>query len=585
MKSTSLAALGMTILSAAAHAQTSDVALGIEALARRDVRAAETAFRRGTTAANPLIHPAAWQWLGHVAWKFRGDAAAATRYLDRALTEARDSSQILLELARVQGFRGRYRDAIRTAADAMHRSGDAERRGLALRTSVELVVDRAFAAGPGRMRDSVDTATVAMLRDSAAARVKRFPGRTNDALALIRTAAILSDFDAMDAGARSYVALVDEGIRPRIDSLVGDGLPGRLTFWGLAEAFALNIEARRTSARQVFEDNAEDWAHYGRFLHDLRHAIERINRAEVAGTARLGDVQRAVNAGGRRLWQELSWQGPTPTFYPAAFSRELSKRFRAVISIERSRGVDELFLAHRLGAYTLDGAPIVVLDGVVTTGIDDWFLDGAGGRAGWVANDTVYERRPGFTETPFRALLALTDPQTVPGELFRIARDSVGDIERARRDSLGYFPGVAARMFRPATEALLDSVKTREAFTRAMFDNLVRSSIVLHEGRHRADARARLRQSPADAEFRAKLDEVTGARLPRLALTAILSPSIGDSSPHGQANRRLMIGLNRWIRRNGSAITGYDPRVPALLQLPRLSDAQLIAALNSLRAR
>jgi hypothetical protein len=78
---------------------------------------------------------------------------------------------------------------------------------------------------------------------------------------------------------------------------------------------------------------------------------------------------------------------------------------------------------------------------------------------------------------------------------------------------------------------------------------------------------------------------VTEAALPRLALTAILSPSIGDSSPHGQANRRIMIGLNRWIRRNGALIAGYDARVPALLQLPLLTDAQLKAAFTSMRAR
>jgi hypothetical protein len=572
-------------IATAVGAQTTDVALGIEALTRRDVRAAEMAFRRGTTADNPPIRPAAWQWLGHVAWKFRGDATAAERYLHRALTGARDSSQILLEMARVQGFRGRYRDAVNTAVDAMHRSGDAERRGTALRTAIDLVVDRAFAAGAGHMRDSVDANVVGELRDSAAARVRRFPGRTNDALALIRTAAILGDFDAMNEGSRSYMALVDSGIRARVDSLIAADLPGRLLFWRLPEEFALNIEARRADPAQVFEDDAEDWTRYGRFLHQLRRETDRIYRAEVAGTARPGDIQRAITALGRKLWPQLSWRGPTPTFYPAAFSRELSRRFHAVMSVERGRGVDELFLAHRLGTSTTDRGPIVVLDGVISSGIDDWFLDGTGGRAGWVANDTIYERRSGFTETPFRALLALTDPQTIPGELFRVARDSIGDFERARRDSLGYFPGAAARLFRSGAQTLLDSLKTSEAFTRALFDNLVHSSIVLHEGRHRADARARRDQTQADAEFRAKLDEVTGAALPRLALTAILSPSIGDSSPHGQANRRIMIGLNRWIRRNGTAIARYDPRVPALLQLPQLSDAQLKAAFNAMRVR
>src|SRR3954468_2017587 len=134
----SLASLGMTAL---AEAQTTDVARGIEALARRDVKGAEAAFRRGTTADNPLIRPAAWQWLGHVAWKFRGDTAAAKRYLDHALLEARDSSQILLEIARLDGARGRYRAGVLMAHVAMQRSLDGERRGLAARTLVQLAVD------------------------------------------------------------------------------------------------------------------------------------------------------------------------------------------------------------------------------------------------------------------------------------------------------------------------------------------------------------------------------------------------------------------------------------------------------------
>jgi hypothetical protein len=587
MKSRSLASLGMTIvLASAARAQTSDVALGIEALARRDVNAAEAAFRRGTTADNALIRPAAWQWLGHVAWKFRGDATTARRYLDRALSEARDSSQTMLELARLQGFSGRYRDGVQTAVDAMRRSGDGERRGIALRTAVDLVVDRAFAAGPGRMKDSVDVAVTAELRDSMMARVKRFPGRTSDALALIRTAAIMSDDAAMKEGSRSYLALVHDGVREKNARTFNGGLPGRLGFLRLFEEFALAIEIRRTSPMQRFEDDAEDWMRYGRFLRDTRRDMEMVYRTELAGTARVGALQRATNSRGRELWQELQWDGPVPAFYPAALVRELARRsYRAVIGIEKSRGVDELYFAHRLGSYSVNGAPVVVLDGTVASGIDDWLLDGTGGRAGWVANDTVYMRRTAFTETPFRALLALTDPQTIPGELFRIARDGVGDIDRAKRDSLGYFPGVAARVFRAGAQALLDSVKTPEAFTRAMFDNLTHTSIDLHESRHRADLRAGRATTEAEAEFRAKLDEVTGAALPRLALTAILSPTIGDRSPHGQANRRIMIGLNRWIRRNGASIAGYDARVPALLQLPLLTDAQLKAAFTSMRTR
>lgn len=572
----SLASLGMATTAAG---QTSDVALGIEALARRDVKAAEAAFRRGTTADNPLIRPAAWQWLGHVAWKFRGDTTAARRYLDRALSEARDSSQILLETARLLGARRRFRDAQRLAYEAMQRSVDGERRGAAARTFVELAKDSRFSAAIGEAADSVDLTMMRHVRDSLSARVSRFHGRTSDALALINAGAILKDKADVENGLRSYVAFTTgvaeptETIRMLVNALVRARLYESVTLF--------------MGSRPPWTDDfaSEDAIAYGRLVHDLRLATDAMYRRAINGQQRVGDATRLLNALGRPFWARLHWSGNAPAFYPAALYRELSRRFGAVITIERSRGVEDLYLAHRQFFSTLRDGPVIALDEVVSSGIDDWLLDGTGGRAGWVARDTVYMRRTAFTETPFRALAALTDPQTIPGELFRIARDSVGDIARAKRDSLGYFPGVAARMFRSGAQALLDSVKTPEAFTRAMFDNLTHTSIDLHESRHRADLHAGRATTEAEAEFRAKLDEVTGAALPRLALTAILSPTIGDRSPHGQANRRIMIGLNRWIRRNGASIAGYDARVPALLQLPQLTDAQIKAAFSSLRAR
>jgi hypothetical protein len=553
-----------------ASAQTTDVALGIEALARRDVNAAEAAFRRGTTAENALLHAAAWQWLGHVAWKFRGDTADAKRYLDRALAEARDSSQILLEVARVSAARGRYAESVSLAHEAMVRSGDAERRGGAARAAADLALDAQLAAPSYPFKGFEKQ--LREIRDTLGARVARFPGRTTDAQAFIRIAVALDDTTGVRDALRSYFRFGDPSSR-RFDAVETTSVWNLVVVAGFFEEWAAHANLVKS---------ANDDATYGRFLHHLRAGIDGLYAQELAGKSRPGDARRLLNTELHSLWRASTWK--QHTFVPGEVSREIAKRYGAVITIERGRGGDEVYFAHRLGMSMVDGAPIVVLDGTVASGIDEWLLDGTGGRAGWVANDTVYERRTGFTETPFRALMALTDPQTIPGELFRVTRDSIGDIERARRDSLGYFPGVAARIFRSGAQTLLDSLKTAGRFTQAMFEDLTRTSIVMHETRHRADLRSGRASTPADDEFRAKLDEVTGAPLPKLALTAILSPNIGDGSPHGQANRRIMIGLNRWIRRNGASIAGYDAGVPALLQLPSLTNAQLRSAFNSMRA-
>jgi hypothetical protein len=108
------------------------------------------------------------------------------------------------------------------------------------------------------------------------------------------------------------------------------------------------------------------------------------------------------------------------------------------------------------------------------------------------------------------------------------------------------------------------------------------SSIFAHEGRHAIDNSLGLDLPAADLEFRAKLSEVAFAPRPRLALDAIISPNIGDASPHGQANARIMQGLVVWFGANASEIEHFDPRAPLLLQLPLLTDDQLRRAFASM---
>jgi hypothetical protein len=345
---------------------------------------------------------------------------------------------------------------------------------------------------------------------------------------------------------------------------------------------------------------------YVEFARALRGDAERSYQATLGGAPQPGAINRAFARRGREMWAKLRWPragahgfsvaGPAPPYFPAKLAEYIAFHFRATLSIERSGSMDELHLAHHGYSRKVAGGVVVPLEGELASGVDSWLLDGTGGRAAWVANDSIYARWTTLTETPFRAWLGLTDPQSMPAEIFRLTRDSIGDIARAATDSLGYLPGVAARIFRDGSTRLLDSLggvdtlddrSRRVAFAMAMFANLFNTSVVRHEGRHIADARAGLTRpgSPVDDEFRAKIEEVTGAAYPKLALTAILSPNIGDASSHGQANRRVMRLLNRWIRAHGKDIVGYDAQQPALLQLPLLNDDQLRAAFASMKEK
>ena len=615
-----LVVTGLMLIVAArlAMAQTTTtISAGIEALARRDIGGAKREFSRAAAHANPAVRSAGEQWLGHIAWRVNGDQATAATHLARALAQANDSSMVLVERARLEGFQRHYRDGVRTALAAMQRGVDGERRGVAARTLIALAVDGAFAAQRSRVSDSLDLAIVGVARDTIAGRVSRFVGRTNDAQSLLYAGILLRDADAIETGWRSYYTLLDPGPADAIraaEDLIHRGTatmridPESGAAWrdivaGLAasrlyEPAGLFIRVARP-LQTAITPPLGDIVTYVAFLRSLRDSTERFYRRALAGTAREGDLDRVINGRTRALWRELSWPAGPAQFYPAAVPAELLRRFNTVMSVDRGAQIPEIHLAHVVTSF-VPVAPItsgaghrlVVLDGLAANGVDAWLLEGGGGKAGWASGDSVFEIRTAFTETPFRAWVGLADPQSMPGEVFRIYRDSIADIERARTDSTGFFPGVAERMFRAGATAILDSLYNERmeqgdrqlVFVRILFRHLTFTTITLHESRHVADARSNRITSGVDAEFRAKIDEVSRAERPRLAMTAILTPSIGSRSAHGQANRRIMVGLVRWIRANGGAITGYDPSLPALLQLPNLSDAQLIAAFRSLRS-
>jgi hypothetical protein len=84
-----------------------------------------------------------------------------------------------------------------------------------------------------------------------------------------------------------------------------------------------------------------------------------------------------------------------------------------------------------------------------------------------------------------------------------------------------------------------------------------------------------------ELEYRAKLSQVAFAPLPRLAFDGIMSPNVGDDTPHGIANRWMLEGIERWMRRHAAELP-IDPSAPLLPQLPRLSDASLRAAAAAL---
>ena len=108
------------------------------------------------------------------------------------------------------------------------------------------------------------------------------------------------------------------------------------------------------------------------------------------------------------------------------------------------------------------------------------------------------------------------------------------------------------------------------------------SSIFAYEGPHAIDAEFEKLKNSAAREYRAKLSEIAFAPVPRLAFSGILTDNIGNGSPHGQANLKLMKGLVAWMEEHRSEIAGLDGSRPQLPQLDKLTNDQLRAAARSL---
>lgn len=198
--------------------------------------------------------------------------------------------------------------------------------------------------------------------------------------------------------------------------------------------------------------------------------------------------------------------------------------------------------------------------------------------------------RPRYVEGPLVAWRETTDSTKQREMNSEIAADSVADLQRGRENPLAFFPSARARLVRNGRNELLDSLRAsglrgaelEGAFQRAVGDATLQSSIFAHEGRHAIDDATGAGGSTADKEFRAKLSEVAFAPRPRLTLGGIISETIGDQTPHGKANERVMKGLLAWMQLHAAEITNLDAKAALLPQLPLLTDDQLRAAFRSM---
>jgi hypothetical protein len=98
----------------------------------------------------------------------------------------------------------------------------------------------------------------------------------------------------------------------------------------------------------------------------------------------------------------------------------------------------------------------------------------------------------------------------------------------------------------------------------------------VHEGRHAIDGmlgHSGKVEQPV-LEYNAKLSELALTAYPRIAL-GNMSHNLEGEGPHDKAGAKLFDDYRKWMEANTDQIIGYDPAVPVLAQLDKLTDNQI----------
>ncbi len=559
--------------------------------------------------------------LATLAWRVRHDTLTAHQLLTIEARTARERVALLIEHARMlqslgawEGARSKARQALAAAASMP----DSASATLAFARSVIEPAVRLRLGWDGGA--AVPDTLLALALHRLRALVTAFPGELEPARLLVTVAALTGDMAALAAGWRSYY-LVEIGDTTRgplaaprsvINAILRTGetiTPGSSE--RLAGALAdsrMFVPAAVIAAGRAAEGPRErEITAYAAYLAAVQDVTDEFYRLTLLRGGDAGRWRDSLERLGTALWPHLDRAGSPPPFSPERLNAELDRRFGATWNLGATGGYADLHFGHRVveerRTVTQYGHTarfrFAELDGMVSNGFQSWAWDGRSAHGGWQTGDLIIQIRPEYTRAPLVAWRTLTDSAARRRFDVQIAADSAADILRGRANPVTYFPSVGRRMQRDAWQGLYDSLRAaglgghdlEMAFERIIDRDVQESSIFAHEGRHAIDkssgwlSRLLHFSRPLDSpelEFRAKLSQVVFAPRPRLGIPTIVDATVGDNTPHGQADARVMRGLLAWMTAHAAEIRGLDASLPLLPQLPLLSDAQLRAACRSL---
>lgn len=588
-------------------------AQSMSAFMRHDLAGAERAAREVVAHDSSASHRLeSALMLGAIEWRVRRDTTAASRWLTEAAAMPNGRSRAFAERARMLTTMARPSAAAAAARTALAAAADASQRRTALvqlaSATVEPRLSARLAATP-HARAPSEMNDLHPLIEQLSAEVRENPGELDPAALLVTLGALANDGPAILLGWNSYYLVGATGATSALLASPRRVLEERLPRWNpqsaedrTAVAAAL-ADSRFFSAAAIVATGApldarmRDIVAYARFARSVERAADDYYRATALGRGNAKEWKRALDARTRILWRDLAWPAAPPPFVEDTAEAELDRRFGAVINLGSTAGYEDLHMGHRViderrtvRQYGHEAVVrVVALDAMVSNGFQSWAWDGRAAHGGWGGGESITQVRPSYARGPLRAWREVSDSAKQRELRAAEQSDSITDVASARTTPVAYFPGLASRLDMQGQHEILDSLRASGLSGPALkgafvgeYDRAIReSSIFAHEGRHVIDG-ALGKFSDEELEFRAKLSEVAFAPNPRLAMDAIMSGDIGDETPHGRANKRVLSGVLGWMTAHIDEIQGLSASLPTLPQMTLMTDAQMRTAFASL---
>lgn len=536
--------------------------------------------------------------LARIAWLIDGDAARAVKHLDTALRVG-DNPCASAELkARVLQEAARFDDAIRSSDELLSACPDPAERDPIRTHLVGALLDLA-ARSPSRRaallaQAKAQEAQFTVNAGVEAARVRLetalLTDDANGAISAWRDYFWLEETDAPQALQHAgATALFSNGLRVGASTDERFRLVELLVRAGFSQSSqrfaAVHDLSGRLAGNAALLRVQAYWIERDR----LEATLLRLHRAMARGTVDEAGMQAAAEAFAAALVKAAGGSGEP--------KEALLKYYGIVSTSGQTNGYPSLHAGHviedrddRVTQYGhVAGIRLVTIDNLISNGFTSWLWDGSAMVGGWTADGIIVHIRPAYVQAPLAGY-----QQTRDGEARRIFiasgnRLCAEDIAKLKQRQVVTLDGLNRRLQLQVVDRVATVARTRShdeaGFRRAFLAEYSRAnldqSIFKHEGRHAIDEALGVKSEQAVLEYQAKLSELALSDYPRMAL-GNMNRSLEGAGPHDRAGAKIFEQFRRWMEAHLDQILGYDPAIPVLAQLDKLSDDQLREVARSL---